>query len=96
MTVESRSGERQTREYGAVVVAIGCHSRPKCPKIPGVFNGSMLHSADYRTSELFTGKRVVVAGFGASGADIACEAADVTNQVVLSTRSGGFVLPRYM
>jgi dimethylaniline monooxygenase (N-oxide forming) len=96
VTLESRSGERQTREYEAVVVAVGCHSRPKWPNIPGVFNGSMLHSADYRTPEVFAGKRVVVAGFGASGADVACDAADVTNQVVLSTRSGGYVLPRYV
>jgi dimethylaniline monooxygenase (N-oxide forming) len=95
VSVESRSGERETWEYGAVVVAVGCHSRPKWPRIPGVFNGSMLHSADYRTPEVFAGKRVVVAGFGASGADIACDAADVTNRIVLATRSGGYVLPRY-
>jgi NADPH-dependent 2,4-dienoyl-CoA reductase/sulfur reductase-like enzyme len=94
--IESRSGESFVREYGAVIVAIGCHSTPKWPKIPGISNVAVLHASDYRTPEIFAGKRVVVAGFGASGADIACDAANVAKSVALSTRSGGYLVPRYV
>jgi len=94
--VESRSGESFVREYAAVIVAIGCHSIPKWPEIPGISNAAVMHASEYRTPEIFAGKRVVVAGFGASGADIACDAAAVAKSVALSTRSGGYLLPRYI
>lgn len=94
--VESRSGESLAHEYGAVIVAVGCHSIPKWPRIPGILNAAVMHASDYRTPEVFAGKRVVVAGFGASGADIACDAASVAKSVALSTRSGGYLLPRYV
>jgi hypothetical protein len=93
---ESRAGEPFAREYRAVIVAVGCHSTPKWPKIPGLLTTARMHSSEYRTPEVFAGKRVVVAGFGASGVDIACDASDLAKNVTLSTRSGGYVLPRYV
>jgi len=96
VTAESRSGERLSRDYEAVVVATGCHSKPKWPRIPGFFNGKMMHACEYRIRDVFLGKRVVVAGFGASGADIACDAVDAARSVILSTRSGGYLVPRYV
>jgi dimethylaniline monooxygenase (N-oxide forming) len=94
--VESRSGDSFVREYGAVIVAVGCHSTPKWPKIPGIANLPVMHASEYRSPEVFSGKRVVVAGFGASGADIACDAAGVAKSVALATRSGGYIVPRYV
>ncbi len=96
VSVQSRSGEMYSRNYGAVIVAVGCHSMPKWPKIAGMLNGHMMHASEYRSADIFAGKNVVVAGFGASGADIACDAAAVASSVILSTRRGGYVLPRYV
>ncbi len=96
VSTQNRSGEIHTRNYGAVIVAVGCHSTPKWPQIPGTFHGRRMHASEYRTADLFAGKNVIIAGFGASGADIACDAAAVANSVILSTRRGGYVLPRYV
>jgi thioredoxin reductase len=94
--VKNASREETALEYGAVVVAVGCHSTPKWPNIPGAFNGKVIHASQYRTSDLFNGRKVVVAGFGASGVDIACDASEKAESVTLSTRSGGYVLPKYI
>ncbi|HEX3683930.1 MAG TPA: NAD(P)-binding domain-containing protein [Bryobacteraceae bacterium] len=93
---EQRSGERLQREYASVVVANGRHSTPKWPDIPGLETAAaVLHACDYRTPEVFAGKNVIVVGFGASGVDIAADAAGVARSVTLSTRGGGILLPRY-
>src|SRR5205823_2777334 len=96
LDLKNSSGEQTILDYGAVVVAVGRHSKPKWPRITGVFNGTMMHCCHYRTPDVFAGGRVVVAGFGASGVDIACDASDMAKSVTLSTRSGGYVLPKYI
>lgn len=95
VAAERSGGERWRRDYMAVIVANGRHSSPKWPNIPGLANIAAMHACDYRTPDVFAGKRVVVAGFGASGVDIASDAAGVASSVILSTRGGGILLPRY-
>ncbi len=95
-SLQSRSGEQFCRDYRAVIVAAGCHSTPKLPEIPGILNAPIMHASEYRTPEIFVNRSVVIAGFGASGADIASDAAGSATTVVLSTRSGGYLLPRYV
>ena len=90
-----RSGETTTRIYRAIVVANGRSWAPGFSSLPG-FNGCTLHSFNYRTPDVFQDQRVVVAGFGNSGADIACDAAATARRVVLSTRGGGQLLSRYI
>jgi Flavin-binding monooxygenase-like len=92
---ERRGDEPVRREYAAVIVANGRHATPKWPSIPGLDAITAMHACDYRTADIFTGKRVVVAGFGASGVDIASDAAGVARSVILSTRGGGILIPRY-
>ena len=77
-----------TTRHPAVVVATGHNWAPRRAELPGHFGGLRIHAAEYRTPDLFRGRRVVVVGLGASGADIACEAAGVGEQVYLSTRHG--------
>jgi hypothetical protein len=91
------------RRYGAVVVANGHHWDPAWPDppIPGDFAGVTLHSRDYVSPEEphdLRGKRVIVVGFGNSAVDIACELArpGAAARVVLSTRRGAWVLPKYV
>ncbi|HEX6765752.1 MAG TPA: NAD(P)-binding domain-containing protein [Polyangiaceae bacterium] len=89
--------------YGAVVVANGHHWDPAWPDppIPGEFRGIALHSHAYvdpSTPHDLRGKRVVVVGFGNSAVDIACELARPggASRVVLATRRGAWVLPKYV
>lgn len=90
------NGER--KNYTAVIVASGHHWKPRYPSFEGKFNGLVLHSHDYKTPDIFFGnKNVVIVGFGNSAVDIACEAARTgTGKVIISTRSGAYVLPKYI
>ncbi len=93
----------ETRRYDAVVVANGHHWDPSWPDpdFPGEFTGVKLHSHQYvdPTDPVdLRGKNVVVIGFGNSAMDIACELGQktVAQEVYLSTRSGGYIYPKYL
>ncbi|WP_142683598.1 ArsO family NAD(P)H-dependent flavin-containing monooxygenase [Chitinophaga polysaccharea] len=63
----------------AVVSATGTFSNPFIPHIPGtgIFNGTLIHSSQYREPEIFAGKRVAIVGEGNSGAQILAEVSKV-------------------
>jgi dimethylaniline monooxygenase (N-oxide forming) len=82
------------RRYSAVVVAVGIHSYPKLPDLPGAFAGDAIHSHDYRTPKRFTGSRVLVIGAGQSAVEVALEVARVAKSTAISVRSGTHVIPR--
>ncbi len=68
---------------------------------PGSFDGETLHSHHYLspTEPLdLTGKRVLVVGIGNSAVDIVSELSrkGVAEKVFLSTRSGAWVMPKYL
>ncbi|OSS46846.1 hypothetical protein B5807_08952 [Epicoccum nigrum] len=71
-----QTSEATTETYDAVVVANGHFITPYVPEIPRIAEwsisnpGLISHSKYYRRPEEFTGKRVVVVGNSASGADI--------------------------
>ncbi len=90
------TSDGQTRTYANVLVANGHHSKPKIPHFDGEFTGESFHAHDYRDLSVFTGKRVLVIGVGNSGMDIACDAARVADTVLLSTRHGVHVIPKYV
>lgn len=95
--VRLSSGEE--RRYRALVPAVGVQAAPKMPDVPGRFGGPVLHAKDYAAPDDpvdFRGKRVVVAGVGASAADIACELSEVAERVVLAVRSGRWIVPKYL
>ncbi|WP_329203872.1 ArsO family NAD(P)H-dependent flavin-containing monooxygenase [Streptomyces sp. NBC_00683] len=74
LRVETDSGTWHAR---AVVSATGTWSRPFLPAVPGrdVFQGRQLHTVDYGGPGEFAGMRVIVAGGGNSGAQIAADLA---------------------
>ena len=92
-TVQTADG---ARSFDAVVVANGHNWSPKTPTYPGTFTGEVLHSAHYRSPEIFTGKRVVVVGGGNSGCDIVVEAAQFGVRAWHSTRRGYYYMPKYL
>jgi len=73
----------------AVVVTTGANNVPVVPKIDGeeTFAGTIVHSRDYRNSAPFAGHRVLVVGFGNTGAEIALDLAEHGVAVALSVRS---------
>jgi cation diffusion facilitator CzcD-associated flavoprotein CzcO len=92
--VELDRGE--VRRYRGVIVCNGHLSHARLPDYPGRFDGLQLHSSQYRTPELFGGKRVLVVGAGNSGCDIAVEASHHASAVFHSTRRGYYYWPKFL
>ncbi|CAL8465411.1 g4947 [Coccomyxa elongata] len=82
---------RQTEVFDAVVVAVGNFSEPNLPSVEGIeaFPGLQMHCHNYRHSDIFKGKRVVVVGASFSGEEIARQIADVAEYVYHSARTWG-------
>nr|XP_023028752.1 senecionine N-oxygenase-like [Leptinotarsa decemlineata] len=95
---ELKTQEKEQREFDAVFVCIGNVSSLSIPHIPGKenFNGSIIHSHDYRKPDSYKNKRVLVIGSGSSGKDVTKFVANVAEKVILSHRSpldSSFKLP---
>jgi cation diffusion facilitator CzcD-associated flavoprotein CzcO len=90
-----------TRRFDVLVVGNGHHWDPRYPDFPGEFTGETIHSHHYiDPSEPLDlrGKAIVVVGIGNSAADIVSELSQKSNgnRVYLSTRSGAWVMPKYI
>jgi cation diffusion facilitator CzcD-associated flavoprotein CzcO len=90
-------------QFDALIVANGHHWDPAFPDppFPGRFDGDVMHAHAYvdPTDPIdFRGRRVLVVGMGNSGADVVSELSrpGVAERVILSTRGGGWVLPKYV
>ena len=83
-------------ETPIVVVATGWADFPHSPQWPGMaaFGGPLLHSSAYRNAAPFVGQRVLVVGFGNSGAEIALDLSESGAAATLAVRSPVRVLPR--
>jgi dimethylaniline monooxygenase (N-oxide forming) len=98
-TVRARTGEQiSTGTFEAVVVCSGRDRYPELIHPPGSesFAGRILHSRSYKGPEEFAGMRIVVAGVGSSGVDIATELSRVADCLYLSTEHGAWFIPRYV
>jgi cation diffusion facilitator CzcD-associated flavoprotein CzcO len=98
---EIRTSDGETHLFDALLVCNGHHWDPSYPEFPGHFDGQTLHSHHYIDPDdplELVGKRVVVVGIGNSGVDIVSELSrkGVAERVLLSTRSGAWVLPKYI
>ena len=85
-----------SRTAPIVVVATGWADYPHAPTWAGMqtFGGPILHSSAYRNPALFTGQRVLVVGYGNSGAEIALDLVEAGTDVSLSVRSPVNIVPR--
>lgn len=79
-----------------LVVATGSSRVPCRPSWPGLesFGGRLLHSAEYANGQTFRGQRVLVVGFGNSGAEIALDLAESGAECSISVRGAVNVVPR--
>jgi hypothetical protein len=89
------------QRFDALLVCNGHHWDPSYPSFPGEFGGATLHSHHYiDPSEPLDlrDQRVLVVGIGNSGVDIVSELSrkGVAERVFLSTRSGAWVIPKYI
>ncbi|MBX7196140.1 MAG: NAD(P)-binding domain-containing protein [Sandaracinaceae bacterium] len=98
LDVYGASPRTETRTYDAVIVANGHHWDPRWPDppFPGHFDGLVLHAHAYDEPSIFQGKRVVVLGMGNSAMDIAVEASYVAERVILCSRRGAWIVPKYL
>lgn len=100
VTWSSRTGDSGTDHFTDVIVCNGHHWDKRWPEpaFPGAdtFEGIQMHAHDYRTPEIFEGKRVLVLGIGNSATDIAVESSRHAEATFLSMRRGAWVMPKYI
>lgn len=89
-------GQPLQRRFDGVLIANGTLHTPNRPELPGHFAGEVMHSADYRSPEVFRGKRVLLIGCGNSGADIAVDAVHHAASIDISLRRGYYFLPKFV
>ncbi|XP_066479071.1 putative dimethylaniline monooxygenase [N-oxide-forming] 6 [Tiliqua scincoides] len=96
--VTEKDGKEELHVFDAVMICSGHHVYPNLPvnNFPGLekFQGSFIHSREYKGPERFKGKKVLVIGLGNSGCDIAVELSNKATQVCISSRSGSWIMSR--
>ena len=77
------NGTETTQAFDGVMICTGHHAHTKMPTFDGMdeFKGEIMHSHDYKDCSGLKGKRVVVVGFGNSGADCMMDASQIASQV---------------
>lgn len=85
----------KTYYYKFVVVATGVNRVPFEPRWESIedFNGTIIHSREYKNPAPFKGKKVLVVGMGNTGAEIAFDLANANVQVYLSVRGPVNIVP---
>lgn len=79
-----------------LVMATGLNRIPNVPRWPGqeTFPGPIVHTYDYTSGDRFRGQRVLVVGFGNSGAEIALDLVEQGARPAVAVRSKVNVIPR--
>jgi cation diffusion facilitator CzcD-associated flavoprotein CzcO len=86
----------ETRDYEGVVIANGHLSDPLLPKVAGSFSGTAMHAKEYKSPEIFDGKRVLICGMGNTGCDIVVDAIHRAKSVLWSVRGGNHFVPKFV
>lgn len=92
--VETASGKTFLTEN--VIIATGVNRVPNRPNWPGMdqFKGTIVHSRDYRNPSPFKGQKVLVIGFGNTGAEIALDLCENEVDTAVSIRTPITIVPR--
>mgnify|MGYP001799876359 CR=1 FL=1 len=95
VTIE-RDGVVSDHTFTHLVVCNGHHWLPRYPDYPGEFTGKFLHSHEYKKSEPFRDKSVLVIGGGNSACDVAVETSRVSQKTSISWRRGYRIVPKFL
>lgn len=95
-TWQVRLHDGEVRQYRAVLVANGHLWDPRWPDFPGTFDGHVVHSHHYRTSDPYKDKHVLVVGIGNSAVDIAVDVCKQAKSTLVSTRRSAWIMPKYI
>ncbi len=82
--------------FDYLFVCNGHHWNPRMPSYPGEFNGTFMHSHDFKNNKGYEGKRILVIGGGNSACDIAVETGRVSEQTAISLRRGYYFIPKFI
>jgi cation diffusion facilitator CzcD-associated flavoprotein CzcO len=93
-SIKLAAGDVLSAKY--LVCANGVTWDPNTVSWPGEFDGEVRHSVNYKSSNEFAGKRVLIVGAGNSGVDIACDASFSADQAFLSVRRGYHFVPKHI
>lgn len=77
-----------------LVMAAGRLTEPRLPDVPGVFDGTIMHTARWDDEVRIDDARVALVGTGASGLQIVPELARRAESLVVLQRSAPYVLPK--
>ncbi|KAJ9541757.1 hypothetical protein OSB04_028263 [Centaurea solstitialis] len=79
-----------------LVVATGENAEKVVPEFEGLdeFSGTVMHACDYRSGEVFAGKRVLVVGCGNSGMEVSLDLCHHNAFPSMVVRSSVHILPR--
>ncbi len=91
-----KDGVTREWQFDGVLIANGTLHKPNLATLPGQFSGELLHSSDYRSPDIFSGKRVLIVGCGNSACDITVDAVHRAASVDLSVRRGYYFLPKFL
>lgn len=95
---EVETSDHQKRYFDYLIIANGHHNKPNYPAYfkDSTFNGTSLHSSQYRNREPYQNKKVMVVGIGNSGSQIAVDVSHAAEETFISTRRGVYILPHYI
>ncbi|KAM7258898.1 hypothetical protein ACFE04_014639 [Oxalis oulophora] len=79
-----------------IVVATGENAEKVVPEIDGLegFEGQVAHACEYKSGEIYRGKRVLVVGCGNSGMEVSLDLCNHNARPSMVVRSSVHVLPR--
>ena len=93
---QKSTGKETCTEFDGVFVCTGHHVEPFKPSFPGLdeFQGSVVHTHDYKKGDSYIDKNVLIIGIGNSGGDVAVELCRFAKTLHISTRRGTWCFPR--
>ena len=92
----THGGKQESLDCAGVLLANGTLHEPRHGDFKGHFGGEMLHSSEYRSADIFAGKRVLIIGCGNSACDIAVDAVHRAASVDMVVRRGYYFLPKFV
>jgi cation diffusion facilitator CzcD-associated flavoprotein CzcO len=87
-------GETVSAQF--LITATGFLCQPRTPDIPGIemFNGRIIHTADWDDSYSFNGRRAAVIGTGSTGVQVIPELANEASELTVYQRTPIWVMPK--